>query len=182
MSDNSSRALCATDALLVIDVQVGLISGAFQEPLVLERINQAIGKVRAHGGRVIFIQHNHASFEPMRAGEPGWVLHPGLERSPEDAVVQKTASDAFFDTGLDDTLRTFGIERVLVSGLMTEYCVDATCRAALSRNYAVTLLSDAHTTGDAHLKAAQIIDHHNRVLANLAHPRRTIEVRTVAAV
>ena len=91
--------------------------------------------------------------------------------------MQKTASDAFYETELEDALHASSIDRVLVCGLMTEFCVDATCRAALSRNYEVTLVSDAHTTGDssqddAQLKAAQIIDHHNRVLANLAHPAR----------
>ena len=64
-----------------------------------------------------------------------------------------------------------------VTGLQTEFCVDASCRSALNHGYDVTLISDAHTTGDAVLKASDTIAHHNYTLQNLAHPYRSITLR-----
>jgi nicotinamidase-related amidase len=164
-------------AVLVVDVQAGLVAGAYSEVKVLENINKTIAKVRKDAGIIIFIQHCHSSYEPMMKGSPGWELHPSLDASESDYFVEKEASDSFYETTLIDVLKINDISHVYVTGLQTEYCVDATCRSALSKNYAVTLVSDAHTTGDSHLAAQITIDHHNNVLANLAHPRLKIDVK-----
>jgi nicotinamidase-related amidase len=164
-------------AALVIDVQVGLVAGAYAEKEVLENINRTIRRVREENGVVVFIQHCHATYEPMMKGNPGWKLHPSLDVKDDNLFVEKGASDSFYETTLADELRDNDVEHVFVAGLQTEFCVDATCRSALSRGYSVTLVSDAHTTGDSHLSAAAIIDHHNKVLSNLAHPKRQIEVK-----
>lgn len=178
MGSNDNRPLDAATAVLVIDVQVGLITGAYEENAVLDRINTTIGKARRAGGEVVFVQRCHTTFEGLIKGAPGWRLDPRLKRTQSDTVVEKQASDAFCATNLDDVLQARGVRRVLVTGLQTEYCVDTTCRAALSRGYEVTLVSDAHTTGESHLSAATIIDHHNRLLSNLAYPGAGISVRS----
>jgi nicotinamidase-related amidase len=180
MVSSDSRPLDAATAVLVIDVQVGLITGAYQEAAVLDRINEAIKKARQGGGEIVFVQHCHTTFDGLKKGAPGWRLDPRLERTRTDMIVEKQASDAFCATNLDEVLQARGIRRVLVTGLQTEYCVDTTCRAALSRGYEVTLVSDAHTTGESHLSAATIIDHHNRLLSNLAYPGAGISVRPCA--
>jgi nicotinamidase-related amidase len=163
-------------AVLVVDVQAGLVAGAYREAEVLGAITRTIEQIRASDGLVVFIQHCHATFPPLMKGNPGWALHEALAPRPEDRCVEKQASDAFHETHLDALLTEAGITRVYVTGLQSEYCVDATCRAALSRGYDVTLVSDAHTTGDSHLPAAEVVEHHNIVLGNLAHPTRSIEV------
>ena len=85
-------------------------------------------------------------------------------------MLDKTASDAFYNTNLHAQLQNLGIRQLILCGLQTEYCVDTSCRAAISLGYDTYLLSDGHTTGDAQLTAAQIIEHHNLVLSQLAHP------------
>jgi nicotinamidase-related amidase len=163
-------------AILVIDVQIGLVTGAHAESTVIKAINRTISKVRESSGVVVFIQHCHSSFEPLMKGNAGWRLHPDLNRSPEDLLIEKEASDSFYETQLDDLLTDNGVDHVYVTGLQTEFCVDTTSRAALSRGYSVTLVSDGHTTGDSHIPAEAVIDHHNKVLANLAHPKSRIRV------
>ena len=64
--------------------------------------------------------------------------------------------------------------------MQSEYCVDTTCRSALSRDFDVTLASDAHTTGGP--AAALVIAHHNAVLPNVAHPSRRIIACASAAI
>ena len=60
--------------------------------------------------------------------------------------------------------------------MQTEYCVDTTCRRALSLGFGVTLVADGHTTCDGILPAADVIRHHNALLAGLAHPERRVMV------
>ncbi len=88
-------------------------------------------------------------------------------------MLHKRASDSFYETPLQQELEARGVRRLIVTGAMTEFCVDTTCRRAASLGYDVTLVADAHSTGDsAGLTAAQKIAYHNATLAELAtdHP------------
>ena len=163
-------------AALVIDVQEGLTPGSYREHEVLQAINSVIAQVRQNGGDVIFVQHCHASYAPLMKGHAGWEIHRSLDREPVDRCIEKQASDAFYQTDLDMYLRERNIGRLLITGLQTEYCVDTTCRSALSHGFDVTLIADAHTTGGTTLPVATVIAHHNELLANLAHPKHQIDV------
>lgn len=163
-------------ALLIIDVQVALMDGAWRADEVLANIAALLVRARAAGAPVVFLQHNHRSFKPMMRGEPGWANHPRVAPWPGDLIIEKTASDGFLDTSLQQDLDRLGVTALVVTGAQTEFCVDATCRAALSRGFDVLLVADAHTTGDAIIPAETIIRHHNHALANLAHPQRSIAV------
>jgi nicotinamidase-related amidase len=112
----------------------------------------------------------------MKKGTAGWHIHPRVEPKPGELVIEKTASDGFYDTELQGELERLGIGRLAVCGLQTEFCVDATCRAALSRGFDVVLVADGHTTTDSIVPASVAVQHHNRALANLAHPHRRIAV------
>ncbi|MGI9325064.1 MAG: isochorismatase family protein [Pseudomonadales bacterium] len=169
-------------AALIIDVQVGLVSGAYNETQLLENINRVITAVRAKGGHVVFIQHCHASYQPLMKDNASWALHPALDARGDDTYIEKTASDSFYQTELAEVLDAMNVAELYITGLQTEYCVDATCRAAQGRGYSVNLVEDAHTTGDSQLPAATIIAHHNAVLANLAHPDHPIRLVSSSAV
>ena len=78
---------------------------------------------------------------------------------------KKETPDAFHKTTLHQKLKSKGIEKLVITGLQTEYCIDTTCRRAYSLGYDVVLVKDAHSTWDSsNLTAEQIIGHHNRVL------------------
>ncbi|MEM9622081.1 MAG: cysteine hydrolase family protein [Pseudomonadota bacterium] len=166
-----------TFATLVIDLQQGLVQGAYQAEEVITNTNRVIAQTRQGNGLVVFVQHCHSSFVPLMKGKPGWEIHPGLERRPEDTVIEKSASDAFYQTQLLAFLNSHQVEHLWITGMQTEYCVDTTCRAALSHGFSVTLVSDAHTTGDGPMQAAKIISYHNNILTQLAHPDRRIAVQ-----
>jgi len=165
-----------TTAILVIDMQAALLEGAFQASAVIDNAAGLIDRARYAGIPVIYVQHNHASFAPMMKGNPGWQIHELLKPLPSERVIEKEASDAFYGTGLAEALRNGNITELVICGMMTEYCVDATARAALSNGFDVILAGDAHTTGDSRLKASEIIAHHNAVLPNVVHPTRRIRV------
>jgi len=163
-------------ALLVIDVQSALIANVERGADVVAAIRGLIERARASGTPVVYLQHCHTTYEPMKKGAPGWLIHPQVEPKPGELVIEKTASDGFYDTNLQGELERLGATRLIVCGLQTEFCVDATCRAALSRGFGVILVSDGHTTSDAVVPAAIAVQHHNRALANLAHPHQRIVV------
>jgi nicotinamidase-related amidase len=154
-------------ALLIIDVQVGIIEGfhAYRGREVLEQINRLLSLARASNVPIIYIQHDGAAGDPLEAGSEGWQIHSAIKPHAEDLIIRKRASDSFFETTLQRELETRGIKHLVVTGCQTEYCVDTTARRAVSLGYDVTLISDAHTTVDNKvLTAAQIIAHHNALL------------------
>ncbi|MEM6484892.1 MAG: isochorismatase family protein [Pseudomonadota bacterium] len=164
-------------ALLVIDAQIGLARGAFREAETITAINRVIAFCRRCQAPIFFVQHCHQSYAPLIKGNAGWALHPELDEHPDDVRIEKRASDAFFETTLGSVLAAKDISHLYITGLQTEFCVDTTCRAALSKGLSVTLVADGHTTLGTAMPEAEVIAHHNAVLQNLAHPRLRIEVR-----
>jgi nicotinamidase-related amidase len=158
-----------TSALLIIDVQQALCCGAdaaFDVASVIDCINSVSTKARAAGAPVILIQHEDQG--TLQWGTDGWQLDARLQLSDTDLRVRKTACDSFHHTDLQEVLTSRGVDRLIVCGLQSEFCVDSTARAALARGYPVTLVADGHSTVDSGvLTAAQISAHHNTTLANL---------------
>ena len=167
------------NALLIIDMQVGSDDDVPRLDLdgVTERINRLAQATRASDGLVIFIQHDGPKGHRLEPETPGWRLLPTLEQRPADVIVRKRASDAFYETSLDDVLKQHGVDQLLVTGCASEMCVDTTIRAAASREYQVVVASDGHTTREKpHLDAATIITHHNWVWKHLILPDRAVKV------
>ena len=104
-------------------------------------------------------------------------LLASLEVRPDDAIVRKRSCDAFLDTTLEAVLRESGIDRLIITGCATDYCVDTTVRAALARGWPTVVPADGHTTADRpHLSAAQIIAHHNAIWADFLAPKGPAQV------
>ena len=163
-------------ALLIIDVQSALVSDADRGADMLAAIVGLVARTRAAGAPIIYLQHTDPNYPPLMKGAPGWQIHPGIAPGPGESVIEKAASDGFYETGLQAELDRLGVKRLVICGLQTEFCVDATCRAALSRGFDVVLAADAHSTTDAVAPASLVVQHHNRALAHLAHPHRRIVV------
>jgi nicotinamidase-related amidase len=176
--------MMATDTtLLVIDMQVGNVANAYRRDEIVARVADLIAAARAADTPVVFVQHEEEEWPSMRRGGADWQFHPDLTPVAGELVINKRASDSFYDTPLLQELGGRGIEKVVVAGVMTELCIDATCRRASSEGFDVTLVSDAHTTEESPvLSAAQIIAHHNRTLGMMPNPEHPIAVRPRAEV
>jgi nicotinamidase-related amidase len=154
-------------ALLVIDVQVGIIDvlRAYRGNEVLERIGELLTRARQAGVPVLYVQHDGGTGHPLETGTLGWQIHPSIAPGYREPVIRKKYSDSFYETSLKDELDSRGVRRLIVTGCATQYCIDTACRRAVSLGYDVTLVRDAHTTTDGDsLTAAQIIEHHNSLL------------------
>jgi nicotinamidase-related amidase len=158
------------DAMLVVDMQVGLLNGKPKHDLrgVIERINRLAAKVREQSGTVILIQHCGCKGDDFEPQTPGWAFLLELLRDPADVVVRKELNDPFAGTDLQSRLKEIAPDRVLIAGWATDFCVDAAVRSAVANHHNVVVVADGHTLSDRpHLDAISIIRHHNWVWSNL---------------
>jgi nicotinamidase-related amidase len=180
----SSRRSGQQTALLVIDAQVGLVERC--APLgdeVVARIARLIESARSAGAHVLYVQHDGDPEGALAVGTRGWQIAPEIVPAEGDAVLRKRASDAFYETRLEEELKTRGVRRLVVAGFRTEYCVDTTCRRATTLGFDVTLASDAHATTDHDtLMAAQIVAHHNTTLDDFGNDRHVVAIQTASEI
>ena len=160
-------------ALIVIDMQQGSFTDATHDAEgLVGRLNALADAVRANNGVVIFVQHDGPQGDPHHPDLPGWRLLPALDVRPSDTVIRKSSCDAFLHTGLEDFLQSHSIERLIITGCATDYCVDTTVRSALARGHSTVVPFDGHTTSNRpHLPAEKIIEHHNAIWADFIAPR-----------
>ncbi|MBZ0288164.1 MAG: isochorismatase family protein, partial [Anaerolineae bacterium] len=138
-------------ALLVIDVQQGLIDeGAYQADVLLKHVGSLTAKARGANVPVIYIQHDADDpRDSLYPSSPGNAIVAAIAPHPGEMVVHKTTASVFDSTQLQKELEAMGIHRLVITGMQTDYCVNASSRGALKLGYDVTLVSDAHTTGDS---------------------------------
>ncbi|WP_119270372.1 cysteine hydrolase family protein [Taklimakanibacter deserti] len=162
-------------ALIIIDMQQGSFTEAtprHDATGLVDRLNSLADAVRTRNGAVIFVQHDGPESDPHHPDLPGWKLLPTLDARSKDAIIRKKSCDAFLHTRLEEFLQSHSIERLIITGCATDYCVDTTVRSALARGYSTIVPSDGHTTMNrVHLPAEKIIEHHNAIWASFIAPR-----------
>lgn len=132
-------------ALLVIDVQNGVVDAAVDRDAVVANVGALVDRARAEGVPVVWVQH---SDEGLAAGSDEWQLVPELDPAPSERLVGKNFGDSFEATELESVLSDLGVGRLVVAGAQTDVCIRSTLHGALVRGYDTILVSDAHTTED----------------------------------
>ena len=135
----------ADSALLVIDVQIGVVADAYQRDERIANIALAVQRARGAGVPVIWIQHND---EHLLRDSDNWLIVPELEPAPGEPIVHKSFRSAFEETTLESLLEDLGSGHLYICGAQTNYCVRNTIHAGYERAYDITLIHDAHTTSD----------------------------------
>ena len=132
-------------ALLVVDVQNGVVAAAHQRDAVIANISTLVDRARAENVPVIWVQHASENLVP---DTEGWKYVPELQRQDSEPLVHKKYGDSFEDTILESELAKRGVGRVVVVGAQTDACIRATLHGAFTRGYDTVLAGDAHTTDD----------------------------------
>jgi nicotinamidase-related amidase len=153
-------------ALLVIDVQNALVLSKkpelYARDTVTANIAEVIRKARLQNVLVIYIRHESKAGGSLAYGSEGWKIYDGVAPEKGDIMVGKSTPDAFKETTLREELEEHGIDSLIIVGLQTDFCINATVKRAVALDYDTTVISDAHSTFDRWpLKAPAIIDHHN---------------------
>jgi nicotinamidase-related amidase len=144
------RVTTTKTALIVIDAQQEYFAAIGKVvlpdgPAAVKQVARALEWARAAGVPVAHIVHesrrpNPTTFVP---GSPALEIHPDARPTAGEPVMTKHLPGSFTGTDLERWLRERGVERLVVSGFMTQMCVDTTARQAAHLGFAVTVLADA---------------------------------------
>lgn len=157
--------------LLIVDAQVNQFEppmAVHDGPAILARLQSLVARARAAQVPVAFVQNDGSEIDPDFPGTPGWELHPQLRPIGDEKTYRKTTTDSFHQTGLLEDVRKAGVTSIVIAGMQSDHCIDATTRRAAAEGLDVTLVSDAHSTFSfSEIPAAQIIDDINANLSSL---------------
>ena len=142
----------ADTALVIIDIQNDYFPGGAMElegaDAAAERAGAVLAKFRKDGLPVIHVRH--LSVRPgstfFLPGTKGADIHGSVAALPSEEIIEKNYPNAFRATPLEEKLKSRGIKNLVVAGMMTHMCVDASVRQAADLGYKVTLLADACAT------------------------------------
>lgn len=155
-------------ALVLIDLQQGLFPDGHPElAAIAARLTRVIDSACAAQVPVFAVYHQ----APGSAFMPGQAPWQWLEQVPLPAEVirvDKTTPDSFLRTSLAHELSSRGIQRVVIAGYASEFCIDTTVRSAAAHGYVVDLVADGHLThSKPHADYSQIIAHENATLSSI---------------
>jgi nicotinamidase-related amidase len=132
-------------ALMVIDVQNGVMAGAYNRDGVIANITTLVNRARTEGVPVVWVQHSSGE---LPVGSDQWQYVPELPRRDSEPLIHKEYGDSFEATDLESVLAGLGVGHLVVAGAQTDACVRSTLHGAVARGYDATLVGDAHTTED----------------------------------
>jgi nicotinamidase-related amidase len=154
--------------LLIVDVQNAI---ADQKPYMFDKVLANIKTLLEHYRKkilpVIFIQHDDGIGSELEVNTYGWEIVKDIAPLPGERVIAKRFNSAFRETGLEKELHDMQIQKLIVVGLQTEYCIDTTIRVAFEKGFDVIIPEATNTTIDGKfLKAKDIFDHHHHLFNN----------------
>ena len=159
-------------ALVVYDMQVGVLAQIADSDRVLERVLRVLEAARAARVRTVFLRHyfmptelqgvyqlrqakiwerkdRAADTTPLIPhGSPGFALAPELEPRPGEAIIDKITMSAFEGTPLDIVLRDCGVTAYLIAGVALEVGIEPTVRHSADLGYVPVVVRDACGAGD----------------------------------
>ncbi|HEY3798059.1 MAG TPA: isochorismatase family protein [Caulobacteraceae bacterium] len=161
----------SAEAVLVIDLQTGMLDGVAEPPLhdadaLVARVKDVVAWARRTGRPVAFIRHDGPEGDGLAPGAPGWPVWPALGQAADEPTFSKSVGDAFSNPELSAWLAGAGANTVILTGAQTDMCVAATVGGALAQGLAVTVVGDAHSTVSwTEETVPQIIARHNHDFA-----------------
>ena len=160
-----------TTALVVVDMQnyfmkTGFLAACPSAIKIVPEINNLANSLRAKDGKVVWIQttaapdategwsvykkfYSKENWErrniELSESHEGYQIWPELILKEEDIYVKKTRFSAFIEgsSDINKQLRLHDIDSVLIAGVATNVCCEATARDAMMLNYNTTMVSDA---------------------------------------
>jgi nicotinamidase-related amidase len=160
-------------ALLVVDVQVGVVASAHARDAVVGNVASLVEKAREAKVPVIWVQHFDNG---LRKGDEASRIVPELAPDSSEPLIEKSYGDAFEATSLEDVLADLQVGRLVVAGAQTDACIRSTLHGAFARGYDAVLVADAHTTEDLSAWGApppdKVITHTNLYWRDQSAPGR----------
>ncbi len=136
--------------LLVVDIQNEYFSGNFELVGSVEAAQKAalvIQHFREKGSPVIFIKHDGGSESSMfKTGSKACDIHELVAPLKDENIIEKKSPNSFLNTNLKEIIDLQDTKQLVIIGMMTHMCIDATTRAASDFGYDCTVVADACAT------------------------------------
>lgn len=140
------------DAIIIIDMQTALVEAhPYNEVSIIENIKSLLSVVRQYQVPVIYIRHDGGKGDELELGCDGWQIYKEIAPLSHEKIFEKQYNSAFRKTGLREYLNSFHAKSLILCGMQTEYCFDATCKIAFEYEYEVTIPQGTTTTFDNEL-------------------------------
>lgn len=154
--------------VLIVDMQNALMEAhPFREEELKENLKEVIGTARQKSIEVIYVRHDGGKGDELAFGTRGWQICDGVSPQEGERIFDKCYNSAFKETGLDAYLREKKITDIILGGLQTEYCIDATCKSAFEKGYHVWIPVHATSTFDnEYFSAEQLTAYFERKMWN----------------
>lgn len=149
--------------LLVIDVQAAItVPELYAFGRFSRNLHNLLAAARKSGTEVIYVRHDDGAGQPLSAGNPGFEIAEAFAPQPGERIFDKHVNSPFKESGLTEYLRERGETQLIVTGLQTEYCIDATVKCGFEHGFSVIVPEYANTTfSDAYMSGEQIYRYFN---------------------
>ena len=136
-------------AVLIVDVQKALVEAhPYREEEFLQELENLADSARKAGTEIIYVRHDGGAGDELESGTEGWKIHEAVEPKTGERIFDKSFNSAFLETDLEEYLKEKQITDLILMGMQTGYCIDATCKAAFELGYGVVIPTGATTTYD----------------------------------
>lgn len=153
-------------ALLIIDVQELITTPAlYRFETFIGNLKRLIEAARESGTEVIYVRHDDGELKPLSKGKHGYNIYHEITPALGEIIFDKTVNSPFKESGLLKYLTNNKTERIIVAGLQTDYCIDATVKCGFEHGFEVIVPEFANSTvGNDFMSAEQSYNYYNRFI------------------
>lgn len=159
--------------LLIVDTQKAITDEricCFE--LLVSRIKELISTARKNNIEVIFVRHEDGPGAELTKGKEGFEIYEGFSPAPGERIFDKRVNSSFRDTGLTEYLKAKNEDTVMLVGLQTEYCIDATVKAGFEHGFTMIIPEYTNSTFDNRfMTAEQTYRYYNEFIWNKRYAR-----------
>lgn len=142
--------------LLVIDAQKEITNEKlYKFDEFVSTVKMLIKTARGNGVEVIFVRHDDGAETPMTKGLEGFEIYEGFAPEQGEKIFDKQVNSPFKDTGLAEYLSGKGETEIIITGLQTDYCIDAAVKCGFEHGYKIIVPQYANSTFDNKFMTAE---------------------------
>ena len=142
--------------LLVVDAQELITTDKlYMADRFIANVKQLIGEARANGVEVIYVRHDDGEGCELTKGKAGYEIYSGFAPATGEKIFDKRVNSPFRDTGLLEYLHSKGENDIIITGLQTDYCIDASVKCGFEHGFRVIVTNFANSTFDNEYMSAE---------------------------
>ncbi|NCC08417.1 MAG: cysteine hydrolase [Clostridia bacterium] len=157
--------------LLIVDAQTKIVTRELYDyERFVENVQRLIFTARENGVEVVYIRHDDGT--ELTKGVDGFEIFKAFAPQPNEKIFDKTVNSAFKSSGLNEYLRSKNEKTVMIAGLQTDYCIDATIKCGFEHNFEMLVPAHCNTTLDnEHMTAEQSYKYYNEKMWNARYAK-----------